>query len=92
VGAIVPWNFPMFLFLAKVAPALVAGCSVVVKPAEQTPLTAIHLAALAKEVKHAKIYTQLLHETSFSSREFQFFHFIPFLLLPHFSLSNKLPT
>jgi len=49
VGAILPWNFPLFLCCAKVGPALCAGCTMVIKPAEQTPLTALHLAALIKE-------------------------------------------
>jgi len=50
VGAIVPWNFPLHLALSKIAPAIAAGCTIIVKPAEQTPLTAIHLASLIKEV------------------------------------------
>lgn len=49
VGAIIPWNFPMFMFVGKAAPALIAGCTMVLKPAEQTPLTALYLASLAKE-------------------------------------------
>ncbi|UYV65183.1 ALDH1A2 [Cordylochernes scorpioides] len=49
VGAIIPWNYPAFLFLLKLAPALAAGNTLVVKPAEQTPLTALYLASLAKE-------------------------------------------
>ncbi|MCO5600978.1 hypothetical protein L7F22_055095 [Adiantum nelumboides] len=48
-GAIIPWNFPMLMFVLKVAPSLAAGNSIVVKPAEQTPLTALYLAALAKQ-------------------------------------------
>lgn len=48
-GAIIPWNFPILMFVMKAAPALVSGCSLVVKPAEQTPLTALYLANLAKE-------------------------------------------
>ncbi|MEU7568796.1 aldehyde dehydrogenase family protein [Streptomyces fradiae] len=40
VGAITPWNYPLHQIVAKVAPALAAGCAVVVKPAEETPLTA----------------------------------------------------
>lgn len=40
VGAITPWNYPLHQIVAKVAPALAAGCTVVVKPAEDTPLTA----------------------------------------------------
>jgi succinate-semialdehyde dehydrogenase / glutarate-semialdehyde dehydrogenase len=41
VGAITPWNYPISMITRKVAPALAAGCTVVLKPAEQTPLTAI---------------------------------------------------
>jgi succinate-semialdehyde dehydrogenase/glutarate-semialdehyde dehydrogenase len=43
-AAITPWNFPLAMITRKVAPALAAGCTVVVKPAEQTPLTALALA------------------------------------------------
>jgi acyl-CoA reductase-like NAD-dependent aldehyde dehydrogenase len=50
VGAIVPWNFPLNLACWKVAPALAAGCTVVLKPAEQTPLSALRLGELALEV------------------------------------------
>src|SRR6478609_9347086 len=50
VGAIVPWNFPLNLASWKIAPALAAGCTVVLKPAEQTPLTALRLGELALEV------------------------------------------
>ena len=46
---IVPWNFPLLLAAWKVAPALAAGCPVVLKPAEQTPLTALRLGELALE-------------------------------------------
>jgi acyl-CoA reductase-like NAD-dependent aldehyde dehydrogenase len=49
VGAIVPWNFPILLAIWKLAPALACGNAVVLKPAEETPLTALHLAALARE-------------------------------------------
>ncbi|KAL6602924.1 hypothetical protein ACP70R_043285 [Stipagrostis hirtigluma subsp. patula] len=48
-GLIIPWNFPSTMFGIKVAPALAAGCTMVVKPAEQTPLSALYLAHLAKE-------------------------------------------
>jgi len=47
VAAIVPWNFPLNLACWKVAPALAAGCAVVLKPAEETPLTALLLGELA---------------------------------------------
>ena len=49
VGAIVPWNFPLLMAVWKIAPAMAAGCTVVLKPAEETPLTAIRLAELALE-------------------------------------------
>jgi aldehyde dehydrogenase (NAD+) len=50
VGAIVPWNFPLLLTAWKVAPALACGNTVIIKPASQTPLTAIALAGIAKEI------------------------------------------
>jgi acyl-CoA reductase-like NAD-dependent aldehyde dehydrogenase len=46
---IVPWNFPLLMAIWKVAPALAAGCPVILKPAEQTPLTALRLGELALE-------------------------------------------
>jgi succinate-semialdehyde dehydrogenase/glutarate-semialdehyde dehydrogenase len=49
VAAITPWNFPAAMITRKVAPALAAGCTVVVKPAQQTPLTALKLAELAEK-------------------------------------------
>ena len=49
VGAVVPWNFPLLMAAWKVGPALAAGNSVVLKPAEQSPLTALRLAELAVE-------------------------------------------
>ena len=48
-AAITPWNFPLAMITRKVAPALAAGCPVVVKPAESTPLTALALAVLAEQ-------------------------------------------
>ncbi|KAL0013931.1 hypothetical protein SO802_001000 [Lithocarpus litseifolius] len=48
VGHIIPWNFPSTLFFLKVSPALAAGCTMIVKPAEQTPLSALYYAHLAK--------------------------------------------
>ncbi|MFJ5224779.1 aldehyde dehydrogenase family protein [Streptomyces sp. NPDC088400] len=50
VGAITPWNYPLHQIVAKVAPALAAGCTIVVKPAEDTPLT-------------ARLFAELVHET-----------------------------
>ncbi|ABE36615.1 NAD-dependent succinate-semialdehyde dehydrogenase [Paraburkholderia xenovorans] len=49
VAAITPWNFPLAMIARKIAPALAAGCTVVAKPAEDTPLTAIALVMLAHE-------------------------------------------
>ena len=49
VAAITPWNFPIAMITRKVGPALAAGCTVVVKPASETPLSALALAALAEE-------------------------------------------
>ena len=49
VGAIVPWNSPLLMAAMKVAPALAAGCTVVLKPAENTPLTALRLGELLQE-------------------------------------------
>ncbi|MFT4204898.1 MAG: NAD-dependent succinate-semialdehyde dehydrogenase [Chitinophagaceae bacterium] len=49
VGAITPWNFPLAMITRKVAPALAAGCAVVIRPSEETPLTALAIAQLAKD-------------------------------------------
>jgi succinate-semialdehyde dehydrogenase/glutarate-semialdehyde dehydrogenase len=48
-AAITPWNFPIAMITRKAGPALAAGCSMIIKPAEQTPLCAIALAVLAEE-------------------------------------------
>jgi acyl-CoA reductase-like NAD-dependent aldehyde dehydrogenase len=49
VGLIIPWNGPFFVAMLKVAPALAAGCSCVLKPAEETPLTALKLEEIFRE-------------------------------------------
>jgi gamma-glutamyl-gamma-aminobutyraldehyde dehydrogenase len=49
IGAIVPWNYPLIITSWKIGPALVAGNSVVLKPAEQSPFSALRLGALAKQ-------------------------------------------
>jgi aldehyde dehydrogenase (NAD+) len=49
VGQIIPWNFPMLMTAWKWGPALAAGCTIVMKPAEQTPLTCLRMAQLAQE-------------------------------------------
>jgi gamma-glutamyl-gamma-aminobutyraldehyde dehydrogenase len=49
VGLVLPWNFPLLMLAWKIGPALASGCSVIVKPAEETSLTALRLAELAME-------------------------------------------
>ncbi|KAJ8674126.1 hypothetical protein QAD02_005388 [Eretmocerus hayati] len=49
VGAIIPWNYPIILLSFKLGMALATGCTVVIKPAEQTPLTALYVAHLVKQ-------------------------------------------
>ena len=70
VGQIIPWNFPAVMATWKLGPALATGCTVVLKPAEQTPLTALHIAALVKEVWNASVTWQwkscCVHTVSFS--------------------------
>lgn len=54
VGQIIPWNFPIMMALWKIAPAIATGCTVVLKPAEQTPLSAIYLTKLIDEAGFPK--------------------------------------
>ncbi|WP_153732757.1 aldehyde dehydrogenase family protein [Sporosarcina obsidiansis] len=54
VGQIIPWNFPFMMAAWKIAPALATGCTVVLKPAEQTPLSALYLAKLIQEAGFPK--------------------------------------
>ncbi|MCX7889638.1 MAG: aldehyde dehydrogenase [Rhodobacteraceae bacterium] len=49
VGLVLPWNFPLLMLAWKIGPALAAGCSVIVKPAEETPLTTLRMAELSME-------------------------------------------
>lgn len=49
VGQIIPWNYPLLMLSWKWGPALAAGCTIVLKPAEQTPLSALYVASLVKE-------------------------------------------
>ncbi|HWO96369.1 MAG TPA: NAD-dependent succinate-semialdehyde dehydrogenase [Bacillus sp. (in: firmicutes)] len=66
IAAITPWNFPAAMITRKVGPALAAGCTAVVKPATQTPLTALKLAELAEE---AGIPSGVLNIVTGKSRE-----------------------
>ncbi|MGP4070151.1 NAD-dependent succinate-semialdehyde dehydrogenase [Halobacillus sp. B29] len=61
VAAITPWNFPAAMMTRKAAPALAAGCTFVVKPAEETPLTTIRLVQLAHEVGIPKNVVQYVN-------------------------------
>lgn len=54
VGQIIPWNYPILMAAWKWGPAMAAGCTMILKPAEQTPLTALYLAALTKEAGFPK--------------------------------------
>ena len=54
VGAIVPWNFPLIMAAWKIGPVLAAGNSLVLKPSEKSPLTALRLAELALEAGHSR--------------------------------------
>jgi succinate-semialdehyde dehydrogenase/glutarate-semialdehyde dehydrogenase len=65
-AAITPWNFPAAMITRKIAPALAAGCSIVLKPASQTPLTALALAVLAER---AGVPSGLLSVVTGSARE-----------------------
>ena len=51
VGLVLPWNFPLLMLAWKIGPALAAGCSVVVKPAEETSISALRIAELAAEAR-----------------------------------------
>jgi len=54
VGQIIPWNYPMLMMTWKIAPALAAGCTIVLKPAEQTPFTALMLGDLINQAGFPK--------------------------------------
>lgn len=54
VGQIIPWNFPIMMAMWKIAPALATGCTIILKPAEQTPLSAIYLGKLIEEAGFPK--------------------------------------
>ncbi len=60
VGAVLPWNFPLLMLAWKIGPALAAGNSVIVKPAEQTSLTALKIAELAMEAGLPRSILQIL--------------------------------
>ncbi|WP_316836518.1 NAD-dependent succinate-semialdehyde dehydrogenase [Pedobacter nutrimenti] len=67
VGAITPWNFPLAMITRKVSPALAAGCTVVVRPSEETPLTALAIAHLAEKAGFPKGVFNVIAGTDASS-------------------------
>ncbi|WP_078390762.1 NAD-dependent succinate-semialdehyde dehydrogenase [Shouchella patagoniensis] len=72
VAAITPWNFPAAMITRKVAPALAVGCTTVIKPASQTPLTALKLAELAEQAEIPKgVINVVVGSTSEISKAWQ---------------------
>ncbi|XP_028556579.1 aldehyde dehydrogenase family 2 member C4-like [Dendrobium catenatum] len=65
IGHIIPWNFPTAMFFLKVSPALAAGCTMIVKPAEQTPLSALYYAHLAKLVIFCNFFFRITVQLKF---------------------------
>ena len=66
VGIITPWNFPQAMIARKVAPALAAGCTVVIKPAAETPLSALAMAELADQAEIPKGVVNIVPSTASS--------------------------
>ncbi len=64
VGGIVPWNFPVMMAVQKIAPALLSGCTIVLKPSPFTPLTTLRLAELIKDVAPAGVVNIITGEDS----------------------------
>ncbi len=64
VGGIVPWNFPVMMAIQKIVPALVAGCTIVLKPSPFTPLTTLRIAELIKDVVPAGVVNIITGEDS----------------------------
>ncbi|MGN3974981.1 aldehyde dehydrogenase family protein [Tsuneonella sp. SYSU-LHT278] len=64
VGGIVPWNFPVMMAMQKIAPALIAGCTIVLKPSPFTPLTTLRIAELIRDVVPAGVVNIITGEDS----------------------------
>ncbi|MFN4113935.1 MAG: aldehyde dehydrogenase family protein [Sphingomonadaceae bacterium] len=64
VGGIVPWNFPVMMAMQKIAPAMLAGCTIVLKPSPFTPLTTLRLAELIKDAAPAGVVNVITGEDS----------------------------
>ncbi|MEZ5693691.1 MAG: aldehyde dehydrogenase family protein [Altererythrobacter sp.] len=64
VGGIVPWNFPVMMAMQKIAPAMLSGCTIVLKPSPFTPLTTLRIAELVKDVVPAGVVNIITGEDS----------------------------
>ncbi|OZA93608.1 aldehyde dehydrogenase family protein [Altererythrobacter sp. H2] len=64
VGGIVPWNFPVMMAMQKIAPAMLSGCTIVLKPSPFTPLTTLRLAELIKDAAPAGVVNVITGEDS----------------------------
>lgn len=64
VGGIVPWNFPVMMAIQKIVPALLSGCTIVLKPSPFTPLTTLKIAALIKDIVPAGVVNIITGEDS----------------------------
>lgn len=64
VGGIVPWNFPVMMAMQKIAPAMLSGCTIVLKPSPFTPLTTLRLAELIKDAAPAGVINVITGEDS----------------------------
>ena len=73
VGAVLPWNFPLLMLAWKIGPALAAGCSMVVKPAEQTSLSALRVAELAMEAGVPRGVLNIVTDIGSNNLEFRVF-------------------
>lgn len=60
VGQVTPWNYPLMMAIWKIGPALAAGCTIVLKPAETTPLSTLKLAEIAAEILPAGVFNVIL--------------------------------
>lgn len=70
VGQIIPWNFPIMMALWKIAPALATGCTIILKPAEQTPLSALYLAKLIEEAQFPRGVVNIINGSGQSAGKF----------------------
>lgn len=91
-GQIIPWNFPLLMFVWKVGPALATGNTIVLKTAEQTPLSANFAAKLLLQVKRAHGYLLFIFQSFYSSNMFNFQLHLPLSCshLLHLRMNDRL--